>query len=685
MDSIEIPYVVNLDDVPVFIQTLFSGTQGWVEPRTLYADGRVKPPWLLSTEEALSLDVGDLGDQEPGEAPFIRVATWRDPAGGGGKDNLHGAGALWCDVDGTTFEQAEQRRQDAGLPPPTMIVASGGGVHLYWRLREAYAFDESNVRAFEGVLKGIAKAIDGDMAATDASRCMRIPGSLNYKYDPPRPCRIVQRHPALEYDFGDFEPFRLDVETLELADVGEFDDKLTDETLEILEQRFQMLHAYFNDRDVGETKRKPNGLPDQSNIDYAMCQQALRLGVAPAQLLALMVASHETAELEQKPLRYYEHTARKAIAAEQGEVRTEAAEPRNSPYDVGLTGRELRNLRKQPDPESPLPGFLDPEPGIHALLGHNQSGKTTFGINLGLAWATGESPWAGAPKLSGTRVLILSNEQDVRRIDKVARRMAEKRSDAGMFRPRYPDWEDGVLMIGKDLRQSRKIRTLDQEGLKLLRELLEYARDHGEPFGLVLLDSLSRLKPLEIDENDNTAMSGWLDALAEISIEFGTYLVLVHHMGHADRSDARVSARGASAIGAVTVAQWRLDRGGDHHHRRLTVDGNAVPQREHTFRVADSEDEPGLIRYWRPEKKRPEKLLEDYLKPGEQLTQSDIAWRIMDAKPAGSKSRPNSTASTKAKKMIEEAVEDGRAEMVEGTGRKKKLVQLTSTGAADAS
>jgi hypothetical protein len=38
----------------------------------------------------------------------------------------------------------------------------------------------------EDVLRRLATYFGGDKAATDSSRILRIPGTLNYKYDPPR-------------------------------------------------------------------------------------------------------------------------------------------------------------------------------------------------------------------------------------------------------------------------------------------------------------------------------------------------------------------------------------------------------------------------------------------------------------------------------------------------------------------
>ena len=58
---------------------------------------------------------------------------------------------------------------------------SGGGWHLYWKLKEVYALVEAeDIARHEYRLKGLADFFGADMAATDASRVMRIPGTVNW-------------------------------------------------------------------------------------------------------------------------------------------------------------------------------------------------------------------------------------------------------------------------------------------------------------------------------------------------------------------------------------------------------------------------------------------------------------------------------------------------------------------------
>jgi hypothetical protein len=50
--------------------------------------------------------------------------------------------ALWADIDHVSVEEALKRCADAGLPPPSIVIRSGSGVHLYWLLHDAYFIDD---------------------------------------------------------------------------------------------------------------------------------------------------------------------------------------------------------------------------------------------------------------------------------------------------------------------------------------------------------------------------------------------------------------------------------------------------------------------------------------------------------------------------------------------------------------
>lgn len=94
----------------------------------------------------------------------------------------------WVDVDHPTRPYV--------LIAPHMVVSSGGGWHLYWRLRGS--IDPATTERVNKSLLSMTQ--NGDPACFNHNRLLRIPGSRNTKYDPPAKVQLVTDSP------GDYEP-----------------------------------------------------------------------------------------------------------------------------------------------------------------------------------------------------------------------------------------------------------------------------------------------------------------------------------------------------------------------------------------------------------------------------------------------------------------------------------------------
>lgn len=82
--------------------------------------------------------------------------------------------------------------EEASLPAPNAIVESGGGLHAYWLLNRP--IDCATWKSFAQLLKATAKARSffADPTRTaDPASILRLPGTLNHKYSPPRPVQVV--------------------------------------------------------------------------------------------------------------------------------------------------------------------------------------------------------------------------------------------------------------------------------------------------------------------------------------------------------------------------------------------------------------------------------------------------------------------------------------------------------------
>ena len=109
--------------------------------------------------------------------------------------------ALWVDLDAsiTTDERMEHALKESALPAPTMVVWSGNGYHLYWRLSKAEA--PADVQPYA---RGVHMALPSD-ATHDVTRVMRVPGTWNFKDEgEPKECLILKHDPTLTYKLSSF-------------------------------------------------------------------------------------------------------------------------------------------------------------------------------------------------------------------------------------------------------------------------------------------------------------------------------------------------------------------------------------------------------------------------------------------------------------------------------------------------
>jgi P4 family phage/plasmid primase-like protien len=150
---------------------------------------QVPPAFVEPTDPDLSF----LGDWV-GANVFFSVCTR-------GPDLSVASGTLvWLDADAKSGPVPDPSQT---FPRPTLAASSGGGgVHLYWALSEAVAPNHA-LR----LSKLAALAFGGDRHAVNSpARVMRLPGTLNHKYEPPTPCLVTfSPEPPLRWDPAELE------------------------------------------------------------------------------------------------------------------------------------------------------------------------------------------------------------------------------------------------------------------------------------------------------------------------------------------------------------------------------------------------------------------------------------------------------------------------------------------------
>jgi len=177
-------------------------------------------------------DLGQLGlyarQRSPAQNVYFGVGLIRgDPAGRGKHEDIAAIGALWCDVDvhspahprenlPQSLEEARGLLRQMPLPP-SVVVASGHGLHAYWLLHEPWIFDRdedrtlaaSLARRWHGLVCTLATQKGWSLENLgDLTRVLRLPGTLNHNASGnPVPVRILESHPLRRYTPDDFEPF----------------------------------------------------------------------------------------------------------------------------------------------------------------------------------------------------------------------------------------------------------------------------------------------------------------------------------------------------------------------------------------------------------------------------------------------------------------------------------------------
>ena len=115
------------------------------------------------------------------------------------------ARCLFVDFDGVEPATARDKWRYTRLPAPTLTIASGHGVHAYWRLAEPI----TDMALWTGYQKRLISLFGSDPAIHDPARIMRLPGFVNHK-EPVAMCNIIDGDPARIYDLKWLRPL-LDV------------------------------------------------------------------------------------------------------------------------------------------------------------------------------------------------------------------------------------------------------------------------------------------------------------------------------------------------------------------------------------------------------------------------------------------------------------------------------------------
>ena len=161
----------------------------------------------------MTRDITDVADfwgrwDRPKRGLFFCVATVRPGAKRRAKETVHEVVVIHADVDfrNIDLEPAEIMARIAQLRlPPSLVVSSGHGIHLYWILHEAIEATHETIEQVEAVLRQLCDHVGGDRQCCEVARLMRLPGSHNTKFGEWLPVEILAERPNCRYELDEIE------------------------------------------------------------------------------------------------------------------------------------------------------------------------------------------------------------------------------------------------------------------------------------------------------------------------------------------------------------------------------------------------------------------------------------------------------------------------------------------------
>lgn len=177
-----------------FFKALYRNTTGYAEIRMLHKSGDWKLVKKLYREASTiyTCNFDTLAQLNTDYHIYHRVNVSKTT--NSKKENITQVVALYVDVDDNSQESLE--RLKGMFYPPNCIIASGGGYHGYWMLREplTVAGDDA-IFEVERTMQGMILSYGehADEKAKDITRILRTPGYLNIKdkYPTPPRCEVV--------------------------------------------------------------------------------------------------------------------------------------------------------------------------------------------------------------------------------------------------------------------------------------------------------------------------------------------------------------------------------------------------------------------------------------------------------------------------------------------------------------
>ena len=291
-----------------FFRAFYQGTKGYIEIRPIKPDegpGEIlfTRDWKEAKEHCLKL--------RHTHNIYFGVAT-RKAKGKGTKSDILEVTALWADLDKKDFSSKDELvKKVKEFPLPCSIaVATGGGYHCYWLLKEPH--DVSDAQTIEGYNKGIANLLNGD-SVWDLAHVMRVPYTFNHPDKRKREqgrekayVKLQKFEPERRYTLLDFEPFFITPPEVHHVEIDILKADLPEKFNKLLQSNEKL-------RTTWEGKREDLKDQSRSGYDMSMACKLAKMSFSADEIAAVLLQMPSGKNTE-ATIPYLEVTIGKALA-----------------------------------------------------------------------------------------------------------------------------------------------------------------------------------------------------------------------------------------------------------------------------------------------------------------------------------------------------------------------------------
>lgn len=445
---------------------------------------------------------------------------------GGKAEDVQQARCLFADFDhGCTLEQARLKWNDACIPEPTVIVATGGGIHAWWRLQEPM----EDLARWTDYQDALAQRLGSDRSVTDAPRIMRMPGFVNWKY-PERPtCTVLACEPDRAYGLEEFPDPAAFQKVEDKVPLQVAAGSLSDLSKRFLEDGY-LLPGYGR-RDTIFTVACDLKARQwaQADAEVAIMRRARLLGLGPDDLADLPRQIANAFKGERTPLQG---------KAEEAQVVVNLLSQALTPVSVATLCSSHVDMKPQI-----IHGLLREQETLN-LISAPKMGKSWLVNDLAICLAAGTA-WLGRFNTTACRVLIIDNELHS---ETSANRIPKVLDQKGLSIDNLCGRLDVLNLRGN-------LKSFDE----LDSDVFSTPEFEALNYRVIILDAFYRFNTGEnASENDNAYMTGVYNKLDRWAARLKCAFVCVHHSSKGDQNDKEVTDVGSGAGSMARAADTHL-------------------------------------------------------------------------------------------------------------------------------